>query len=191
MVVEGLPPCGLSEIIYYITRLLFANINYYRSFKPLKTTTMDKSNLIKKQGNNLIFYGVLLFFLGLVVGLLVPIMANPRMGVSSHLEGIMNGMFLVLLGLIWHKLDLSEKWLKITFWLAIYGTFANWFGILFAGVFNAGKLLNIAAQGQEGSPSEEAIVNFLLFSLSIAMIIISITVMIGLKRNMNKEVVTK
>ena len=147
---------------------------------------MGNSNHMKKQGNNLIFYGILLFFLGLIVGLLVPIMANPRMGVSSHLEGIMNGMFLVLLGLIWHKLDLSEKWLKITFWLAIYGTFANWFGILFAGVFNAGKLLNIAAQGQEGSPAEEAIVNFFLVTLSIAMIIICIIVLIGLRRNMNK-----
>ena len=151
---------------------------------------MGNSNLIKKQGNNLIFYGILLFFLGLIVGLFVPIMANPRMGVSSHLEGIMNGMFLVLLGLIWNKLALSEKWLKITFWLAIYGTFANWFGILFAGVFNAGKLLNIAAQGQEGSPAEEIIVNFLLFSLSIAMIIISVTVLIGLRRYMKKEVLT-
>lgn len=109
------------------------------------------------------------------------------MGLSSHLEGVTNGMFLAILGLIWHKLELSEKWLKITFWLSIYGTFANWFGILFAGVFNAGKLLNVAAKGQEGSPAEEVIVNFLLFSLSTAMIIICITVMIGLRRNMKKE----
>ncbi len=152
---------------------------------------MEKSILIKSQGNKLIFYGILLFFLGLIVGLIVPVLANPRMGVSSHLEGILNGMFLVLLGLIWNKLDLSEKWLKITFWLAIYGTFANWFGILFASVFNAGKLLNIAAHGQEGSPAEEAILNFFLITLSIAMIIISITVMVGLKRNMNNEVLTK
>lgn len=147
---------------------------------------MEKSILIKNQGNKLIYYGILLFFFGLIVGLFVPIMANPRMGVSSHLEGIMNGIFLVVLGLIWGKVELSEKWLKITFWLSIYGTFANWFGILFASVFNAGKMLNIAANGQEGSAVEEVIVNFFLFSLSIAMIIICVAVLIGLKRNMNK-----
>jgi hypothetical protein len=45
----------------------------------------------------------------------------------------------------------------------------------------------VAAKGQEGSPAEEVIVNFLLFSLSTAMIIICITVMIGLRRNMKKE----
>src|SRR5210317_722736 len=133
---------------------------------------MEKSILKKDQSDKLIFYGILLFFLGLVVGLLVPVLANPRMGVSSHLEGILNGIFLVILGLIWGKVKLSEKWLKITFWLSIYGTFANWFGILFAGVFNAGKMLNIVANGQEGSAVEEIIVNFFLFSLSIAMIII-------------------
>jgi len=148
---------------------------------------MEKSLLIENQGNKLIFYGILLFFFGLIVGLFVPLMANPRMGVSSHLEGIMNGIFLVVLGLIWGKIKLSDKWLKITFWLSVYGTFANWFGILFAGIFNAGKLLNIAANGQEGSAVEEAIVNFFLFSLSIAMIIICIAVLIGLKRNMKNS----
>ena len=44
-------------------------------------------------------YGILLFFLGLVTGLVVPMLANPRMGLSSHLEGLMNGMFLIILGL--------------------------------------------------------------------------------------------
>ncbi len=76
-------------------------------------------NLVKNQSNKLIFSGILLFLIGLVIGLLVPIFANPRMGVSSHIEGVMNGMFLTMLGLIWHKLDLSDRWLKITFGLAI------------------------------------------------------------------------
>ena len=149
---------------------------------------MEAVILKRKQGNNLIFYGVLLFFLGLIVGLFIPLMANPRMGLSSHLEGVMNGMFLVILGLIWSKVDLSEKWLKITFWLAIYGTFANWFGILFAAVFNAGKLMTVAAEGKEGTAFEEGVVNFFLFSLTIAMIVICITVMIGLRRHFKKTV---
>jgi hydroxylaminobenzene mutase len=142
--------------------------------------------LKQKQSNNLIFYGVLLFFLGLLVGLFIPLLANPRMALSSHIEGVLNGMFLIILGLIWSKVELSGTWLKITFWLAIYGTFANWFGILFAAVFNAGKMMTVAAEGKEGSPLEEGIVNFSLLSLSVAMIIICITIMIGLRRNFKK-----
>jgi hydroxylaminobenzene mutase len=146
---------------------------------------MEESMLQKQQSDKLIFYGVLLFLLGLVVGLFVPLMANPRMALSSHLEGVMNGMFLILLGLIWGRLILSGRWFKITFWLAIYGTFANWLGILIAAIFNAGKDLTVAAEGQKGTLFAEVVVTFLLVSLSISMLIICIVVLIGLKRNMN------
>jgi hypothetical protein len=37
------------------------------------------------------FPGLLLFLLGLLVGLAAPVLANPRMGVSSHIEGVLNG----------------------------------------------------------------------------------------------------
>jgi hydroxylaminobenzene mutase len=144
--------------------------------------------IIKKiQSNRLIFLGVLLFSLGLAVGLIVPIFANPRMGLSSHIEGVLNGMLLIIFGLIWHKIELSIKWLKITYWLTIYGTFANWFGILIAAVFNAGRMLTIAANGKAGPPIVEGIVTFLLFSLSIAMLIVCINVLMGLYRNMKQK----
>lgn len=145
---------------------------------------MENSSLVKTQSDRLIFGGVLLFFLGLIVGLAVPVFANPRMGVSSHIEGVLNGMFLIVLGLIWNKIFLSEQWLKITFWLAIYGTFMNWLGILIAAVFNAGKMLGIMANGQEGTPLVEAIIGFSLISLSVAMIIICITILSGLRKYM-------
>ena len=144
---------------------------------------MKNSAVRKKQSARLVFLGVLLFFLGLIVGLLAPLFANPRMGVSSHLEGVLNGIFLIVLGLIWHKINLSDRWLKITFGMAVYGTFANWFGILIAAVFNAGKMLGIAANGQEGPPVAEGVVTFTLISLTVAMLFICVTVLIGLSRN--------
>jgi hydroxylaminobenzene mutase len=148
---------------------------------------MEKSNLQSIQSNRLLFFGILLFLLGLIIGLLVPVLANPRMGVSSHIEGVLNGMFLIILGLIWHKINLSDQWLKITFWLAIYGTFANCFGILIAAVFNGGKMLGVMADGREGSPIVEAVVNFSLISLSIAMIVVSVAILIGLRRKMIRK----
>lgn len=145
---------------------------------------MKNLNLKNDQSSRLIYFGFLLFFLGLIVGLVVPLFANPRMGVSSHLEGVLNGMFLIILGLIWNKIILSDKWLKITFWLAIYGTFMNWFGILIAAIFNGGKMLGIMANGQEGAPIVEGFVGFSLISLSIAMVIVCIATLIGLRKNM-------
>lgn len=148
---------------------------------------MENSVLVKNQSNRLIYLGVLLFLLGLIVGLVVPLFANPRMGVSSHIEGVMNGMFLIILGLIWMKVSLSEKWLKITFWLVIYGTFMNWFGILVAAIFNAGEMLGIVAHGQKGPPLAEGFVTFSLLSLSMAMLIVSVAILIGLRRNMKSK----
>ncbi len=152
---------------------------------------MENSRLLKYQSDKLIFLGVILFFFGLIVGLLVPIFANPRMGVSSHIEGVLNGIFLIVLGLIWHKVELSARLLKITFWLAVYGTFVNWFGILIAAIFNAGAMLGIVANGQKGTPIAEGIVTFSLVSLSIAMVITCILLLIGLNRNLKKKVMSQ
>jgi (hydroxyamino)benzene mutase len=146
---------------------------------------MESSTVKQVQSNRLIFLGIFLFLLGLLVGLFVPLLANPRMGLSSHLEGVMNGMFLVMLGLLWHKVDLSNKWLNITYWLAIYGTFANWLGILVAAIFDAGEMLGIAAQGKKGPVLAEAFVTFCLVSLSLSMLFICVTILMGLKRSIH------
>ncbi len=143
---------------------------------------MKNVQAMKKQASNLLFLGFLLFLLGLITGLIVPVFANPRLGVSSHIEGVLNGIFLIVMGLVWPRLVLPVKALQITYWLALYGTFANWFGLLFAAVFNAGKMLGVMAGGTEGSPVPEAVLAFFLVTLSIAMVIISILVLVGLKR---------
>jgi (hydroxyamino)benzene mutase len=148
---------------------------------------IEKSMLKKHQSDLMIFLGVMLIFLGLIVGLFVPLFANPRMGLSSHIEGVLNGIFLIALGLIWLKIELSAVWLKTTFWLVVYGTFANWFCMLIAAVFNAGRTLTIAANGQKGPPIAEGIVTFLLISLALAMLITCVTVLIGLTRNMRQK----
>jgi len=148
---------------------------------------MKNVHKMKKLADKLLFAGFLLFLLGLITGLAVPAFASPRLAVSGHIEGVLNGIFLIVLGLVWHKLVLTDKALKITYWLALYGTFANWFGILVAAVFNAGKMLGIAAGGHEGPPVAEAVVTFFLVTLSIAMVIISVLVLVGLKNGSKSE----
>lgn len=91
--------------------------------------------------------GSLLFLLGLLTGLAGPKLKNPRMGSSSHLEGVMNGMFLVILGLAWPRLGLSHAWLAVTFWLIVYAGFANWLATLPAAAWGAGALMNVSRGG--------------------------------------------
>ena len=133
------------------------------------------------QENILIQLGVFLFFLGLIVGFLVPALPNPRMGLASHLEGIINGIFLIVVGSIWSRLVLAPGVLKVLFSLLIYGTFANWLATLLAAIWGAGRSMPIAAQGQESTASKEVVVDFLLYSLSLAMLASCVILLIGLR----------
>ncbi|MFZ5948273.1 MAG: hydrogenase [Stygiobacter sp.] len=146
---------------------------------------MENIERNKWQSNWLMFLGVLLFLFGLIIGLFVPMMANPRMGLTAHLEGVMNGMFLVILGLIWNKLFINDKWLSITFWLTLYGSFANFSAVIIAAITGAGKLMPIAG-GKEGTTFIEGLISFLLITLSLAMIFICIVVLLGLYRNLKR-----
>lgn len=145
-----------------------------------------ESNTQSKQADKLIFSGLLLFLTGLVIGLFVQNMANPRMGLSAHLEGIMNGMFLVILGLIWNRLILSKTLLKVTFWLVVYGTFTNLIAVVIAAVTGFGKMMPIAG-GQEGTQAIERLISFLLISLSLCMLAVCIIVMIGFYKHMKRH----
>lgn len=132
-------------------------------------------------GHRLLQLGILLFLIGLLTGFAVPMLMNPRMGLASHLEGILNGIFLVLLGLLWPGLRLPRMPLTVTFWLALYGTFANWAATLLAALWGAGSSMPIAAAGFQGSPTQEAIIDVLLFSLSFAMVAVCGLILWGLR----------
>lgn len=136
-----------------------------------------------KQANKLIFLGFVLFLAGLIAGLFVQQMANPRMALSAHLEGMMNGIFLVLLGLIWKRLILSAMLLRIAFWLVIYGTFSNLVAVLIAAMTGSGKMMPIAG-GKEGTGITEGLISFLLLSLSLCMLAVCIIVLIGFYKYM-------
>jgi hypothetical protein len=83
--------------------------------------------------------GVTLFLLGLLTGFSLPLLENPRMGLASHLEGVLNGLLLILLGLVWPPLTLTRTQARLSFAFLVYGTFANWVATLLAALWGAGR----------------------------------------------------
>ncbi len=57
----------------------------------------------------LFWHGMFLFLLGLVTGFFEQKFTNMRMGLTAHLEGLMNGIFLVALGAAWTEVKLSGR----------------------------------------------------------------------------------
>jgi len=142
------------------------------------------NNLQSQLGHKVIRHGFILFLLGLLTGFVIPVMQNPRMGLSSHLEAVMNGMFLILLGLVWHKLQLSKSALKWGYALALFGTYTNWATTFLAGIWGSGsEMMPIAGGNFQGAAWQEILIKFGLGSLSFAMIAVCILVLWGLRVN--------
>ena len=116
--------------------------------------------------------GLVLFLLGLLTGFAVPALKNPRMALSSHLEAVLNGMFLVLLGLLWPHIHLPNAWEVSAVVLVVYAAYANWIASILAAAWGAGrKLAPIATGDHEASAAKEQFVSFLLVSLSVSMVV--------------------
>ena len=125
--------------------------------------------------------GLVLFVIGLLTGFAIPVLKNPRMGLTSHLEGVLNGMFLVLLGLLWPHVHLPHAWGVTAVVLIVYSAFANWLSTLLAAAWGAGrKLAPIAAGDHQTSAMKERVVSFLLVSLSLSIVVGIGIVIVGL-----------
>ena len=127
--------------------------------------------------------GAILFLLGLITGFIIPLLENSRMGLASHLEGVMNGTFLIAVGAVWTRLVLSTGFERAAFWLLLYGTYANWLLVLLAAFFGTSEMTPIAGAGYSGLPWQETLVTAGLSSVGIAMLIACIILVIGFVRH--------
>lgn len=82
---------------------------------------------MESTNRRLMWLGMCLFLLGLLTGFAEPRFPNMRMGLAAHLEGLMNGLLLIALGAVWIHVSLPSRTKKITYWIVLYGTHANWF----------------------------------------------------------------
>ncbi|RAU90513.1 hydrogenase [Mycobacterium colombiense] len=125
--------------------------------------------------------GLVLFLLGLCTGFPLPVLKNRRMALSSHLEGVLNGMFLVLLGLLWPHVHLPIAWAITAAALVVYAAYANWLATLLAAAWGAGaRLAPIATGDHEASAAQEKLVSVLLVSLAPCIVVGVVIVIAGL-----------
>jgi hydroxylaminobenzene mutase len=132
-------------------------------------------------GRRLIWHGIFLFLLGLFTGFAETHVANVRMGLAAHLEGVMNGIFLVAVGGIWPQVKLAPTAKATAFWLTLYGTYLNWTVTLLAAIFGTGALSPITAPGRSGLPWQESLVTAGFMSVGIAIVLASLLMLWGLR----------
>src|SRR5215216_6673086 len=139
---------------------------------------------VSDRSRSLMFAGFLLFLLALLGGLAIiaPGINNPRMALSAHLTGVMNGFFLILLGLCWERLRLAGRASLLVYGLALYATYANWALNLLGSILGTGKMTPLVAGGRIGKPWQEALVNTGVVTLALAVLVCLGLVVWGLRK---------
>jgi len=129
---------------------------------------------INPLGKKLIIYGVLLFFIGLIQGALIPYFHQ-------------SGMAMIIFGLIWALLNLKEAVLKIAYYSNIFGMYAVWLAITLGAIFGASRALPIAGNGFSASSMIETAVEIIVISGSVAAVISVGLVLFGLLKSRSQN----
>jgi (hydroxyamino)benzene mutase len=122
-----------------------------------------------------------LFLIGLLTGFAEQHFANTRMALAAHLEGVMNGIFLLALGAVWNEVRLAGRAKVIAYWLALYGTYGNWMVTTLAAAFGTATLSPITGAGHSGLPWQETLVTFGFLSVGITIVATALFALWGLR----------
>ena len=136
---------------------------------------------MENANRRLMWHGMFLFLLGLVTGFAERRFANMRMGLAAHLEGVMNGTFLLALGAAWNEVRLPPSTKAIAYWSALYGTYVNWLVTTLAAVFGTAALSPITADGHSGQPWQEIFVMAGFLSVGVVIVASSLLILWGLR----------
>jgi len=136
---------------------------------------------MENTNRRLMWHGMLLFLIGLFTGFAETHFSNVRMGLAAHLEGVMNGTFLIALGAVWTEVKLSQTAKAIAYWTALYGTYVNWLMTTLAAIFGTAALSPITASGRSGLPWQESFVTAGFMSVGVVIVVSSLLVLWGLR----------
>ena len=136
---------------------------------------------MQNTNRRLMWHGMFLFLLGLFTGFAESHFPNIRMGLAAHLEGVMNGIFLLAVGAAWNELRLSPALKSVTFWIALYGAYMNWFFVLLAAIFGTGALSPITATGRNALPWQETLITAGFMSVGLAIVACTLLLLWGFR----------
>lgn len=139
--------------------------------------------MVLDERRRLFWHGMLLFLLGLLTGLVEARFSNVRMGLAAHLEGLMNGTFLLAVGAAWTAVRLGDRTRALAYRALLYGTYANWFFTTLAAVWGTAAMSPVTAAGHQAPPWQEGLVTFGFISVGVAILLASGLLLWGLRRS--------
>ena len=88
--------------------------------------TNENSNSSNKEARQILFHGGIMTILSLLSGFTTFFALAPRIALSSHTVGLLQGAMLIAIAGAWHLLNAPPKTLKILKYTLLVGFYANW-----------------------------------------------------------------
>ena len=79
---------------------------------------------LRQQGQRLLQMGIVFILYSSLEGFVIPHFGSPRVGLSTHTLGALQGVLLLALGLVWPKLSLRAIASRVAFWCLLYSALA-------------------------------------------------------------------
>lgn len=138
--------------------------------------------LMQTGDRRMIWHGVFLFLIGLVTGTQERRFKNMRMALAAHLEGVMNGTFLIALGAVWRHVDLPPRAEQLARWTALYGTYGNWLFTTIGAALGTAAANPLISEGHHGRAWQERAVLLGFRSMRYAFFVSVLLVLWGVSR---------
>src|ERR1043166_7555434 len=90
------------------------------------------------------------------------------MGLAAHLEGVMNGTFLIALGAVWMEVRLTTRLKAAAYWTALYGAYINWVATALGAAWGIAALSPITSAGHHAMAWQETFVTAVFMSVGLA-----------------------
>jgi (hydroxyamino)benzene mutase len=152
--------------------------------KP-STLNHEQNEIFKRR---FLWHGIFICTLGFIIGLFIPLYANPRAGLAAHTLGITEGIFLAIIGLVYPQLKLSFSLAQTSFWMLIISVYVGLLGQFLSAAFGLKKILVITGTGMsEGDFWIETGVEIATKGISVLLLIACAIVLFGLRKTENEN----
>jgi (hydroxyamino)benzene mutase len=101
--------------------------------------TNENSTSSNNEARQILFHGGLMTLLSLLSGFTTFFALAPRVALSSHTIGLIQGAMLIAIAGAWHLLNASPKTLKIIKYTLLIGFYANWVSLQLSALWSAGR----------------------------------------------------
>ena len=147
--------------------------------------TTENSNSCNNEARQILFHGGIMTLLSLLSGFTAFFALAPRIALSSHTVGLLQGAMLIAIAGAWHLLNAPPKTLKILKYTLLVGFYANWISTQLSALWSAGRStypINGKAM-PEGAASWQDMTVTVLGFLSVLILVSAVLIIVAARNN--------